>query len=751
MTKPTIHALSRRAVLRGTGALILAFSLSSRAFAQTETGASATPLRGLPGSLDATPRLDAWIRIAPDGNATIFTGKAELGQGIRTALLQVAAEELKLPLARLDLITADTSRTPNEGYTAASHSVQDSGTAIRNAAAQVREILIGEAARRSGVSRADLTARDGVVTGPAGLSLGYGELVSDTLLHVDAAPTSILTDPRDFTVMDRPVPRVDIPAKVTGGAAYVQDMRLPGMVHGRIVRPPSYGARLVALDAGPVEAMPGVLKVVRDGAFLGVIAEQEWTAIQAMRRLATLARWEETAQLPDEARLPEALMALPTRDTTILEVGQPDAPAFTLDTLFSRPYLAHGSIGPSCAIAHLEGDAMTVWTHTQGVYPLRDALTGLLAMSPEKVRCIHAEGAGCYGQNGADDAGADAAMLARALPGRPVRVQWMREQEHAWEPFGPGMVARVRASLGPDGAISAWQHDVWSQSHMMRPGPPGTLLAARDKAEPFPPAPPVDLPMPEGGGDRNAVPLYVLPNARAVNHFLPDMPLRGSSMRSLGGYLNVFAIESTMDELARRAGQDPVDFRLRHLQDERAKAVISTAAERFGWKNRPKPPAGGGYGFAFARYKNLEAYCAIALEIAIDADTGRLLVTRVVAAVDTGQVVNPDGVRNQIEGGIVQATSWTLFEGVRFDRRRITSVDWAAYPILRFSRVPRAVEVHIIPRPGLPFLGAGEAAQGPMGAALGNAIRDASGRRLATLPLNASRIRHAMMDPPPLR
>lgn len=751
MTKPTIHALSRRAVLRGTGALILAFSLSSRAFAQTETGASATPLRGLPGSLDATPRLDAWIRIAPDGNATIFTGKAELGQGIRTALLQVAAEELKLPLSRLDLITADTSRTPNEGYTAASHSVQDSGTAIRNAAAQVREILIGEAARRAGVARADLTARNGVVTGPAGLRLGYGELVSDTLLHVDAAPTSILTDPRDFTVMDRPVPRVDIPAKVTGGAAYVQDMRLPGMVHGRIVRPPSYGARLVALDAGPVEAMPGVLKVVRDGAFLGVIAEQEWTAIQAMRRLATLARWEETAQLPDEARLPEALMALPTRDTTILEVGQPDAPAFTLDTLFTRPYLAHGSIGPSCAIAHLEGDAMTVWTHTQGVYPLRDALAALLAMPPEKVRCIHAEGAGCYGQNGADDAGADAAMLARALPGRPVRVQWMREQEHAWEPFGPGMVARVRAALGPDGTISAWQHDVWSQSHMMRPGPPGTLLAARDKAEPFPPAPPVDLPMPEGGGDRNAVPLYVLPNARAVNHFLPEMPLRGSSMRSLGGYLNVFAIESTMDELARRAGQDPVDFRLRHLQDERAKAVITTAAERFGWKDRPKPPVGGGYGFAFARYKNLEAYCAIALEIAIDADTGRLLVTRVVAAVDTGQVVNPDGVRNQIEGGIVQATSWTLFEGVRFDRRRITSVDWAAYPILRFSRVPRAVEVHIIPRPGLPFLGAGEAAQGPMGAALGNAIRDASGRRLATLPLDASRIRHAMMDPPPLR
>ncbi len=736
------HAVSRRDVLRGTGALVLAFSLSRHAFALTETGASDTPLRG---SLDSTPLLDAWIRIEPNGNATVFTGKAELGQGIKTALLQVAAEELKLPIARLALITADTARTPNEGYTAASHSVQDSGTAIRNAAAQVREILIGEAARQHGIGADGLKSWDGVITGPNGLKVGYGELVSAQLLHVDAQPTSILTDPKDFTVMDRPVPRVDIPAKLTGGAAYVQDMRLPGMVHGRIVRPPSYGARLIGLDASSVEAMPGVLKVVRDGAFLGVIAEKEWTAIQAMRRLAVLARWEESAELPDEARLPEALMALPTKDTTILDIGTPDAASYAVDALFSRPYLAHGSIGPSCAIAHLDGGALTVWTHTQGVYPLRNALAALVAMPQDKVRCIHVEGAGCYGQNGADDVGADSALLARALPGRPVRVQWMREQEHAWEPFGPGMAIHLRASLGPDGSISAWQHDVWSQSHMMRPGPPGALLAARDIANPFPPAPPIDLPMPEGGGDRNAVPLYVLPNARAVNHFLPQMPLRGSSMRSLGGYLNVFAIESTMDDLARLSGQDPVAFRLRHLADERAKAVIMATAERFGWDKRPALPAGSGYGFGFARYKNLEAYCAIAVEVSIDQDTGRTLVQRAVAAVDTGQVVNPDGVRNQIEGGIVQATSWTLFEGVRFDRRRITSVDWAAYPILRFAHVPRSIEVHIVERPGLPFLGAGEAAQGPTGAAIANAIRNITGARLRALPLDAAKVRTAIM------
>ncbi|QIB34328.1 xanthine dehydrogenase family protein molybdopterin-binding subunit [Ancylobacter pratisalsi] len=736
-------ALSRRDVLRGTGALILAFGVPHSASALTETGASATPLRGLPGSLDSTPRLNAWIRIEADGNATIFTGKAELGQGIKTALLQIAAEELKLPLPRITLITADTARTPNEGYTAASHSVQDSGTAIRNAAAQVREILIGEAARRVGRSTDGLKAWDGVITGPDNLSFGYGELVSAQLLNVDAQPTSILTDPKNFAVMDRPVARVDIPPKLTGGAAYVQDMRLPGMVHGRIVRPPSYGARLIDLDAAPVEAMPGVLKVVRDGAFIGVVAEKQWTAIQAMRRLAASARWNESAALPDEAQLPEALMALPTKDTTILDVGTPDAASYDVDALFSRPYLSHGSIGPSCAIAHMDGEDLTVWTHTQGVYPLRDALATLCAMPRGKVRCIHVEGAGCYGQNGADDVGADAALLARALPGRPVRVQWMREQEHAWEPFGPGMAAHVRASLGPDGSISAWQHDVWSQSHMMRPGPPGTLLAARDIANPFLPAPPVDLPMPEGGGDRNAVPLYVLPNARAVNHFLPQMPLRGSSMRSLGGYLNVFAIESTMDDLARLSGQDPVAFRLRHLRDERASAVITLAAERFGWNGRPTLSAGSGYGFAFARYKNLEAYCAIALELAIDQDTGRTVVQRAIAAVDTGQVVNPDGVRNQIEGGIVQATSWTLFEGVRFDRQRITSVDWASYPILRFAHVPRRVEVHLVERPGLPFLGAGEAAQGPMGAAIANAIRDITGTRLRALPLDAAKVRAA--------
>jgi len=738
------HAISRRSVLAGTGALIVAFRLSA-AYAQTETGTGGKPSKlGLPGSLDDTPRIDAWIRIDASGAASILTGKAELGQGLKTALLQVAAEELKLPLGRLSLVTADTARTPNEGYTAASHSMRDSGTAIRHAAAQARELLRNEAARRLGVAATSLRVRDGEVFGADGKHLGYGELVHDQLLSVDASPTSHLTSPADFTVMNRPVPRVDIPAKVTGGAAYVQDLRPEGMLHGRVVRPPSYGATLRDCDVARVERMSGIVKVVRDGNFLGVIADREWTAVQAMRTLAATTTWIERQELPDETDLPAALMNLPSRDTTIHDTGTPGRPGILVEGTFSRPYLTHGSIGPACALAQLEEGKLTVWTHTQGVFFLRDAIAGMLRMPAENVRCVHAESAGCYGHNGADDAAADAAMLALAVPGRPVRVQLMREQDHAWDPFGPGMVVKLRASVGADGAIADWHHEVWSQSHMMRPGPPGALIAARLKSDAFPPAPPVALAQPEGGGDRNAIPLYAIANCKVISHFLPGMPLRGSSMRSLGGYLNVLSIESILDELAVRSGQDPVAFRLRHIEDPRARDVIETAASRFGWAARTKSSESTGFGFGFARYKNLEAWCAVAVEVELSRLSGVVRIRRVVAAVDTGQVVNPDGVRNQIEGGILQAASWTLFERVTFDRTRVTSVDWSAYPIMRFDSVPESVEVHLVDRPGDAFHGVAEAAQGPTGAALANAIRDVAGVRLHQLPLTPARIKKAM-------
>ncbi|WP_342241079.1 xanthine dehydrogenase family protein molybdopterin-binding subunit [Inquilinus sp. OTU3971] len=738
--------LSRRCVLQGAGGLVVSFALAPAGLAQQ---AAETPQLGgaLPGSLEDAPFLDSWIRVDPKGAVTVFTGKAELGQGIATALQQIAAEELGLSFETPTIVTADTGRTANEGYTAGSHSMQDSGTAIRNAAAQVREILLAEAARQMGIPAGQLRLEAGNVLAPDGNRRSYGALAAGLSLHVQAQPESKLTDPAAFRVMGQPVPRIDIPAKVTGGEAYVQDLRLPGMLHGRIVRPPSTGARLTALDMGAVEALPGVVKVVRDGNFLAVVAEQEFQAVKAMRLLAAAAQWQEEANLPDQSRLPEVLLALPAKDFTILERygATPSTPGRTLEARYSRPYLLHGSIGPSCAVAQQDRDGLlTVWTHTQGVYPDRKAIAEMLGRPPEQVRCIHVQGSGCYGHNGADDAAADAALLATALPGRPVRVQWMREQEHAWEPYGPAMVAQARATLDEAGRIADWDYGVWSNTHSMRPGPAGSLLAARHLAKPFPVPPPRPLPQPEGGGDRNAIPLYTLPSARVVHHFLPDMPLRISALRSLGAQMNVFAIESFMDELALAAGADPVEFRLKHLDDPRGRDVVAAAAEAFGWnQGRPAAP-GHGRGFAFARYKNLAAYCAVAVEVAVERETGAVRVPRVVAAVDTGQVVNPDGVRNQIEGAVLQSMSWTLYESVGFDQGRITSVDWSTYPILRFDAVPDSVEIRIIDRPGTPFLGCGETGQGPASAALANGIADATGQRLRDLPLTAAKVKSAI-------
>jgi nicotinate dehydrogenase subunit B len=738
--------VSRRSVLAGAGALIFSFSSLGRVFAQDGGGQAAlspgpTQLRG---SLKKSPFLDSWIRIDADG-ITIFTGKAELGQGIKTALLQIAAEQLDVALDELVLITADTARTPDEEYTAGSHSVQDSGTAIMHAAAQVRQLLIAEAATRAGVSADQLRTEKAAVIAPDGRRFAYRDLVADQMLHVEAVPESPLKDPHQFKIMQLPVPRVDIPAKVTGGQAYVQDLRPAGMVHGRVVRSPSYGAKLLSVDSGSVEAMPGVFKVVRDGSFLGVIAAREFQAIEAMRALAAAARWEETAQLPNAGALPDFLMAQPSRDITVLDARQPSSGAKTLSATYTRPYIAHGSIGPSCAIAHYEGDALTVWTHSQGVYPLRNAIAEMLGMATDKVRCIHAEGAGCYGHNGADDAAADAAVLARAVPGRPVRLQWMREQEHASEAYGPAMVAKVAASLDAGGRIIDWDYAIWSNTHATRPGPAGALIAARSLATAFQQPAPRPIPMPEGDGDRNSIPLYKIPSARVIYHFLPNMPVRVSALRALGAHVNIFAIESFMDELAAAAGADPVQFRLQHLDDPRARDVITTAAQRFGWSDKARAGTPGrGRGFAFARYKNLAAYCAIACEVEVERDTGRARLARAIAAVDAGQVVNPDGLVNQIEGAILQSMSWTLFENVTFDERRITSIDWASYPILRFSAVPDTVEIHIIERPELPFLGCGEAGQGPAAAAIANAVAAATGQRLRDLPLTRARVKAAV-------
>lgn len=739
MTAPVV--LDRRRVLAGSGALIVSFSLG-HALAQEQ---KAAPGPKLPGSLATSPNLDSWLRIDADGQVTAFTGKAELGQGFRTAFQQIAAEQLDVPFDALKVITADTKLTANEGYTAGSHSMQDSGTAILHAAAQARALLVAEAARRLDVPPDTLRTENAAVIAVDGRRLSYRELVAADMLHVLAQPTSRLKDPASFKVMGQPVRRVDIPAKVTGAAAYVQDMRLPGMVHARVVRPPSYGAQLVECDSAAIEKVPGVVQVVRDGNFLAVVAEREFIAIKAMHALAAAAKWRESAKLPDQHDLANVLTALPSQDFVILQRSDAAVRGTkSLEASYTRPYQSHGSIGPSCAVAQLVDGAMTVWTHTQGVYPDRQAIAEMLGMQPDSVRLIHVEGSGCYGHNGADDAAADAALIARALPGRPVRVQWMREQEHGWEPYGPAMVTRLSASLTADGTIADWNFAVWSNTHSMRPGGAGSLLAAQHMARSFAVPAPRPLPLPEGGGDRNAIPIYNFPNAHVMHHFIPAMPLRISAMRALGAYHNVFSIESFMDELADLAGTDPVAFRLKHLDDQRGRAVVETAAREFGWTGGQRPPQNRGYGFAFARYKNLAAYCAIASEVEVDRETGRARLVRAVAAVDAGQVVNLDGITNQIEGAIVQSTSWTLYESVTFDEARITSIDWQTYPILRFNSVPEQIDVHIINRPGQPFLGAGETGQGPAAASLANAIAHATGKRLRDLPLSRKRIKDAI-------
>jgi CO/xanthine dehydrogenase Mo-binding subunit len=416
-----------------------------------------------------------------------------------------------------------------------------------------------------------------------------------------------------------------------------------------------------------------------------------------------------------------------------------------LEATYTRPYQSHASIGPSCAVAQWQDGKLTVWTHSQGVFPLRADLAKVFGLKPQEIRCVHAEGSGCYGHNGADDVALDAALVARATSGRPVKLQWMRDDEFMWAPYGSAMVMTLSGSVDPQGQVVSWSHELWSHPHSTRPGstPGVNLLAARHLAQPFAPMLPADVPQPTGGAARNAIPLYDFPNVKVVKHYIAETPLRTSALRTLGGYANVFALESFVDELAAAAGADPVEFRLRHLKDPRGRAVIEAAAKKAGWRSGVRGDGVRGRGFAFSKYKNLACYCAMVADVEVDRKTGRVSVNRVVAAVDAGQIVNPDGVVNQIEGGIIQSASWTLMEAVRFDRTRVTTRSWTDYPIVRFTEVPE-VDVVLLNQPAERFLGVGEGAQGPTAAAIANAIAHATGKRLRALPFTAERVTQAM-------
>jgi nicotinate dehydrogenase subunit B len=730
--------LRRRDLLKSAG-VVVAFSWSAPAVL-----AQAAARPALPGSLGTNRMLDGWVRINPAGTVTVFTGKCEFGQGILTALAQIAAEELDVAYERVEMVSADTARTPNEGMTAGSLSVENSGTALRFACAEVREILLKLAAAQLGVAVASLTVADGTVTG-AGKKATYWELARDANFKREASAQAKPKPPGGHTIVGRSIPRRDIPAKVTGGAAFVQDLRLPGMLHGRIVRPPRYGARLDSFDETSVKAMPGVVAVVRDGSFLGVVARREEQAINARLVLLASAKWSGGPELPDPAKMYEQLMSLRSEARVI---GEKDAPvpadARVVEATYHRPYLAHASIAPSCAVAELKDGKLTVWTHSQGVFPLRATLARALGVEPSDVRCIHAEGAGCYGHNGADDVAFDAAMLARAVDGRPVRLQWMRDDEFKWEPYSPAMTMQVKGAVA-GGRVVDWAFDVWSQSHNFRPGDPDgiNLLGSWYLADAKQQGPARHAAQPNGAGDRNALTLYDFPRQRTTHHLIMDNPVRTSAMRSLGAYGNVFAIESFMDELAAAAGIDPVAFRLAHIKDERERAVIEAVAKAAAWKPGEKGDGRRGRGIGYARYKTVATYAAVIAEVEVNRTTGVVKVPRIWTAADSGQIINPDGLTNQIEGGVIQSASWTLHEGVRFDRTGILSQDWSNYPILTMPDVPR-VETVLIDRPSERALGAGEAAQGPTAAAIANAFAAATGRRIRELPLTPERVKAAL-------
>ena len=698
----------------------------------------------LPGSLETNRRLSQWLRLRADGTVEVFSGKVEIGQGILTAIAQIVADELDVDLSRVRMIAASTATSPNEGVTSGSLSIQQSGSALRYACAEARAIYLDAAAQRLGVAADSLEVRDGTIAGPGNLRTSYWELAEEGLLDREATAKVAPKPASARRLAGTAAGRLDIPAKVFGRPRFVHDLVLPGMLYARVLRPPSPGAKLTALDEGAAKAIAGVAAVVRDGSFVGAVADTEEAARAAAKRLAAGATWEQGEPLPDEANLRTWLKSQPVETTSInvREASVAGTKTRTVRREYSRPYVAHASMAPSCAIARWSDAGLHVWTHSQGVYNLRADLALVFSLPVESIVVEHAEGAGCYGQNGADDVALEAALLARAVKGRPVSLTWSREDEMAWAPLGAAQAVDVEADLDEAGEIIGWRHDVWGNGHVSRPGrgKTPTLQAAWQLEKPFPRLVATNPPLAGGGGsERNATPLYDFPAWRITNHRLLTMPIRTSSLRTLGAFANVFAIESFMDELAGERGEDPVAFRLRHLKDPRARAVIEAAARRAGWAAWTKRD-GAGHGIGFARYKGAGAYCAVIAEVEGEAE---IRVRRLVLAVDVGEVINPDGVENQMEGGAIQAVSWILKEAVRFDRTRITSDTWETYPILRFSEVP-AVEIEIIARPEEKAMGAGEAAHGPVAGAIANAVFDALGVRVRDLPITRERIVAAM-------
>jgi CO/xanthine dehydrogenase Mo-binding subunit len=724
--------ISRREFLQSAGALVVSFSLPLDVLGQA------------PAVNPKYEELDAWLSIGADGKVTAFCGKVELGTGVQTAFGQLVADELDVPFERVTVVMGDTELCPDQGPTVGSLSMFRGGPQVRQAAAEARHTLLAMAAARMGVPVEGLSVKGGTVSAADGKSATYAELIGNKKFSRKLERKVQPKTSGKLGVVGKPIPRVELPGKVFGSHLYVQNLRIPGMLHGRVVRPPTPGAMMASVDESSVKNLPGNVRVLKKGGFVGVVADREEQAIRAARELKVA--WKPGPALPSMKSLPAAVRAVPAEDKAIVSTGNVDAAFGSAQTSLAAdyfvPYQMHASIGPSCVVADVNTDGGTIWSPTQSSFLTRNSVAAMLGMAPDKLRLVWTEGAGCYGQNGADDCTADAALMSQ-LAGKPVRLQWMRHDEHGNEPKGVAMVMAVKGGLDDKGNIVAWDYQVWSPPHSSRPGGDGggNTLAGAQLEKPgriFP-----------VGADRNAKCTYVFPNNRTTLHQSTASPaLRISALRGLGSPQNTFANESFMDEMAAQAKADPIAFRIRHLQDERAVAVLQEVAKLSKWDARPSPQAGAralsGRGVGFVQYDNYSTYVAVVVHVSIDRASGKVRVPYVAVAHDCGLIVNPDGVKNQVEGNIVQAISRATMEEVQFDFSGVTSLDWSGYPILRFSDVPAEIAISLINRPDKPMVGAGEGATSPVAAAIANAIFDATGKRLRSLPFNAERVKAAL-------
>jgi nicotinate dehydrogenase subunit B len=720
--------LSRRDFLTRSGVLVVGFSLGTTRLSALALHAEVAP---------AANQVDSWLVIGADGSITVFAGKVELGTGVSTALRQIVAEELDAPFDRITWVQGDSDRSVDQGSTVGSQTIKRGGAQLRQASANARAILLGLAATKLGAPEDSLVVANAVIsvhTAPE-RRVTFAELIGgkrfDRVVDSSVKPKR----PAQYSIVGKPIKRVELPAKMTGRHTYVHDVRVDGMVHARVVRPASIGAKLLNVDESSLRDIPSA-RVIRKGDFLAVVADREDDAARAAKALK--AAWSNAAQLPAMADLHDSLIAIHATDRVTGDAVNLAGAAQTVRARYRWPYQMHASIGASCGVADVKRDSATIWSSTQGAHTLKGAIADLLGIPAAGVHVIWTEGSGCYGHNGSDDAAADAALISQAI-GKPVRVQWTRADEHGWEPKGVAMVMDVAGGVDANGRIVGWDYTVWTPTHSGRPSaqPGGSSSFVAAQLAGATPATRGSL-----GGERNARHTYVVPNTRITAHLLQSSPLRVSSFRGLGSPQNSFANESFMDELAFAANTDPVEFRLRHLTDPRALAVVRAAAQLAKWT--PRVSGSGrakntgvvkGRGFGYTQYDGTEAYVAAVVDVNVDTSAHTVRVTRVCVAHDCGLIVNPDGLRNQIEGNVIQAISRTLKEQVTFDRSRVTSLDWRAYPILTFPEIPESIDIELIDHPELPSVGAGEATTSPIPGAIANAIFDATGQRLRDVPL----------------